>query len=244
MGLEFNSLMEVDRTQPHAELDGTDIDARLTRYREQAVVNFIQTKHPLADEGSYYNINNAQTGLATAAAVTAFSATNPFLTIYNNSSPSDDFAKKIYFDYLTLVTSAPGTAGTNLQFAIVADRGNRYLSGGTTLLPVGINQSVSLNSGARINAGNLTASTPTTGARTLVGNRFMKGAIPVIGDQYQVRFGTSDLADQIATATITFSTNNTGPIMIGPDETLLVYLWLPSQSAASSYIPEMGYWER
>lgn len=244
MGLEFNSMMEVDRTQPHAELDGVDIDARLTRYREQAVVNFITTKHPLADEGSYYTVNNAQTGLATAAAPTAFSATNPFLTIYNNASPSDDFAKRIYFDYMTFVATAPGTGGTNLQFAIVADRGNRYSSGGTLLSTIGINQSVSLNSGAKINAGNVTATAATASARTLVGNRYMKGAIPVIGDQYTIRFGNTDVTDQLVTSTITFSSNNVGPIVIGPDETLLVYFWLPSQSAASSYVPEIGYWER
>ena len=244
MGLEFNSLMEVDRTLPHAELDGVDIDARLTRYREQAVVNYITTKHPLADEGTYYNINSAQTGLATAAAPTAFSATNPFLTIYNNASPSDDFAKKLYFDYLTLLVTATGTLGTSVQFAIVADRGNRYSSGGTQLLPVGVNQSVSLNSGAKFFAGNITATTPTNGARFLVGNRFMKGAIPVVGDQYSVRFGTTDVTDQILSSVITFSTNNAGPVMIGPDETLLVYIWLPAQAAASSYAPEMGYWER
>lgn len=237
---------EVDRTLPHAELDGADVDPRLTRYREQAVVNFVNTKHPLADEGTYFTTNNAQTGLATAAAPTAFSATNPFLLMYNTASPSDDFAQRIYIDYTTLVATAAGTAGTNVQFAIVIDRATRYTSGGTDLTAniKGVNQSVSRSTIARAYAGNIVCSAASVNARTIVGNRYMKGAIPAAGDTFTVRYGTTDVIDMIGASTTVFSTNNVPPVIIGPDETMTLHIWLPSQSAASSYAPEIGWWER
>lgn len=237
---------EVDRTLPHAELDGADVDPRLTRYREQAVVNFVNTKHPLADEGTYFTTNNAQTGVATAAAPTAFSGTNPFLVIYNTASPSDDFAQRIYVDYMTLIATAAGTAAASVQFAAVLDRATRYTSGGTELTAniKGVNMSVSRATIARVWAGNITASAASINARTIVGNRFMKGAIPVIGDTYTVRCGTTDVIDMIGVSTVVFSTNNIPPLIVGPDETLTIHLWFPSQSAASSYAPELGWWER
>lgn len=243
--MDFTPMMEVDRTRPHAELDGTDMDPRLSRYREQMVVPSVCTKHPLADEGSYFVTNNAQTGIANAAAPTSFSATNPFILIYNNGTPSDDFAPRFYIDYAMLLATAAGTGGTSVQFAITKDRGNRYTSGGTDLTAnisnVGPTSMASL---ARVFAGNITASAASASARTIIGNRFFKGAIPVAGDQYSVRFGPAGVSDIISISTILANTQNLPPIVLGPDESLLIHLWLPAQSAASSYAPELGWWER
>ena len=237
--------MEVDRTKPHPELDGTDTDPRLSRYREQMVIPSVLLKHPLVDEGSYFTCNNAQTGLATAAAPTAFSATNPFLLIYNPSRPSDDFAQRIYIDYLMLLATAAGTGGTSLQMAVTRDNSNRYVSGGTELT-LGITNTgpTSQASIAKVYCGNITASAATASAKTLVGNRFVKGAIPVAGDQYTFRSGSASMADGITISTIMANVQNLPPIVLGSDESLLVHLWLPAQSAASSFAPELGWWER
>lgn len=245
MSMDVTPEMEVDRTRPHAELDGTDVDPRLSRYREQMVVPAIVTKHALVDEGSYFIANNAQTGLATAAAPVAFSATNPFLLIFNGSNPSDDFASRIYLDYLMLLATAAGTAGANVQFAITKDLGNRYTSGGTDLTPFIANTGpTSLGSLTRVYAGNITASAASGNAKTLVGNRWLKGAIPVIGDQYTARFGAAGVPDVLSISTILANVQNLPPIVLGPNESLLFHLWLPSQSAASSFAPELGWWER
>lgn len=255
MTLEAAFIGEVDRTKPHAELDGTDIDCRLSRYRELSVVPMVVTKHPLVDEGSYFTVNNNQTGLATSATPTAFSATNPFLLIYNGANPSDDFAARIYFDYLLLAVTAAGTAGTSVQMAITKDRGNRYTSGGTDLTaniaPTGPS---SIGTLTRVYAGNITASAATANAKTVVGNRFLKvmtAPAPTVGDQYTIRSGAANIVESIfysnATTTLTATVNttqNVPPIVLGPDESLLVHLWLPAQSAASSYAPEFSWWER
>lgn len=245
MALEVAITGEVDRTKPHAELDGTDIDPRLSRYRELMVIPSVLTKHPLVDEGSYFACNNGQTGLATAAAPTAFSATNPFLIIFNGSDASDDFAQRIYLDYVMLLATAAGTGGTSLQFAVTLDPGNRYVSGGSEITTnsktTGPTSTASL---ARVYAGNLTASAASASVKTLIGNRWMKGAIPVAGDQYTARFGSPDVTDSLTVSTIAQSVNSLPPMVIGPNQSLLVHVWLPAQSAASSFAPELGWWER
>lgn len=236
---------EVDRTRPHAELDGTDIDMRLSRYRELCVNPMSYLKHPLADEGSYFAVTNAQTGLATAAAPTAFSATNPFLLIYNSGRPGDDFAPRYSIDAISLIATAAGTGGTNVQMAITKDFGNRYTSGGTDLTPNIVNTGpTSTVPTARIFAGNITATAASSNAKTIIGNRFLKGAIPIAGDMYAMRFGSPSLPDMISISTILYSINNLPPIVLGPDESLLVHLWLTAQSAASSFLPEVSWYER
>lgn len=245
--MEFTPEMEVDRTRPHAELDGTDTDPRLSRYREQMVLPAHVLKHPLADEGSYFVTNNAQTGLATAAAPVAFSATNPFLIVYNKSTPSDDFNLRTYLDYAMLLATAAGTGGASVQFAVTLDRGNRYTSGGTEITANNVVTGPSNASGAsitRVWAGNITASAASSSSRTIVGNRFLKGAIPVAGDEYTIRCGSASCPDSITISTIMKTVVNLPPIIVGPDESALFHIWLPSQSAASSYAPELGWWER
>lgn len=253
--MDFIPLMEVDRTKPHPELDGTDVDPRLSRYREQMMVPSILTKHPLADEGSYFVANNGQTGIATAAAPVAFSATNPFLVIFNGANPSDDFAPRLYLDYAMLMVTAAGTAGTSVQIAITKDLGNRYTSGGTDLtLAIANTGPTSSGSLTRVYAGNITASAASSNAKTVVGNRTLKNMTapaPTIGDQYTLRSGAADMAENLiysnAGTTLTQVLNMTQsvpPIIIGPNESLLIHLWIVTQSAASSYAPELGWWER
>lgn len=255
MGIDVVPEMEVDRTKPHPELDGTDVDPRLTRYREQAVVNYIFTKHPLADEGSYFVCQNNQTGIATAAAPTAFSATNPFLLIYNGGNASDDFAPRLYIDYIMLLVTAAGTAGTSVQFAITKDVGNRYTSGGTDLTSNIANCGpTSQGTLVRAYAGNITASAASANVKTMTGNRVFKtmtAPAPTIGDEYTARFGAANIVESMQylnnATTLTSNLNNTKnlvPVVIGPNESFLFHLWLPAQSAASSYAPEFGWWER
>lgn len=127
------------------------------------------------------------------------------------------------------------------------DTGNRYSSGGTNLTSLITSPNMdagSVKSNAQVYAGNLTAAAATASVRTIVGNRYMKGAIPVIGDTYTARFGSSDMSDQIGASAIVFSTNNVAPVVIGPGQCALVHLWLLTQSAASSYAPELSWWER
>jgi hypothetical protein len=62
--------------------------ARFGKYDEVYVVPLMPDMAASPLEGTYFVACNAQTGLATAAAPTAFSATNPFLYIYNGDNPA------------------------------------------------------------------------------------------------------------------------------------------------------------
>lgn len=197
----------------------------------------------IADIGQYFAANNAQTGIATAAAPTSFSATNPFLAIVNKDSVN---GKNIYLDYVTLLATAAGTAGASLQVAVTLDNTNRYTSGGTDITAniVNTNGNAGTKSIAQVVAGNITASSATGNVRTVVGNRFLKGAIPVAGDEYTLKFGGVDAPAAIQISTISKVAINVPKIVIPPGWTALIHIWLPSQSGASSYAPELGWIER
>jgi hypothetical protein len=218
------------------------VNVRTDQYGNLSVNNRIPTKGALALEGVYYSANNAQSGIATAAAVTAFSAVNPFLTIWNTASASNTASAHIVLDYISLVATAAGTGGTSLQCAVVIDSYNRYTSGGTALTPQK-SDSYGAPSIAQVYAGNIVAAAALSSARTPVGLRYLKGAIPVAGDTYTLQFGSVDSVSSLQAATITFSEQHMPPIAVNPGEIALVYIWLPSQSAASSYAPEIGWYE-
>lgn len=200
--------------------------------------------HNAAAEGSYFCVSNAQTGIATAAAPTAFSDTNPFIAIYNKDAAG---GKSIYIDFCTLVATAAGTAGTSLQVATQIDINvDRYTSGGTDMTAniVNVNGGASGASIAKVRAGNITASAKTSQARQITGNRWLSGAIPVIGDTYVMKFGATDSIANMSISTVKKVVENFPKIVIPPQGSALIHLWLPSQSAASSYIPELGWIER
>ncbi len=217
-------------------------NVRTDQYGNLTVNNRIATKAALALEGVYFSANNAQAGIATGATLTALVATTPFITIWNTGNPSSPTASHIVLDYITLVATAAGTAGASLQCAIVIDSYNRYTSGGTALVPQK-SDSYGAASVAQIYAGNIVAAAALSSARTPVGLRYLKGAIPVIGDTYTLQFGSVDSVMSLQAATITYSLQHAPAIAINPGEMALVYIWLPSQSAASSYAPEIGWYE-
>jgi hypothetical protein len=198
----------------------------------------------LVEDGGYFTVNNGQTGIATAAAPTAFSDTNPFIAIYNQEAAG---GKSIELDFLALIATAPGTSGTSLQVAAQLDLNvDRYTSGGSDLTPniKNPNGNASGTSIAKVRAGNITASAKSSLARTIIGNRWLSGAIPVIGDTYILKFGAVDQVANMSISVIKKVIEGVPKIIIPPQGSCLIHLWLPAQAAASSYIPEMGWAER
>jgi hypothetical protein len=87
------------------------------------------------------------------------------------------------------------------------------------------------------------ASAASTSAR-LLGGGVWKISIPVVGDTYTACFGNLQFPMGSSIATIANNAYNHPPVVIGPQQCFLFYLWLPSQSGATSYEIEMGWWER
>jgi hypothetical protein len=105
------------------------------RYGEGAVGSLVRKAHLLADEGSYFTANNAQTGIIEGVQ-TGFVVTAPTLYLANTADPGDLTARSIGVDYIDLSVQTAGATGTAVQgkaLALYLTKGNNYSSGGTDL---------------------------------------------------------------------------------------------------------------
>ncbi len=205
---------------------------------EQYVLSSVPTKALLAQEGSYFTANNNQSGLATAASPNAFSATNPFILLTNGATANTIVVP----DYIALVPTAAGTAGSDIQCAITKDVSARYTSGGTALTVAKTNFA-GAGAVSTLYPGNITAAAATASVQTPVGLRYLQKAIPVVGDLYWLQFGSVDGAVTQGKQVINFTSQGLPPVVVNPGETLLFHLWLTAQTGASSYAVEVGFWE-
>lgn len=206
-----------------------------------------------ADEGAYFVANNAQTGVAMTTTL-AFSATAPFVIIQNTAAAG---GKKIYLDYLDLVTTAAGSAASGLtliQAAVYVDSILRYSSGGSVLTAniASPNISVSPTSVAAVYAGAITAAAASA-ARAICGLRTIRPTVSatvadVVGETKHFSFSGGALAHGGA---ITVASPNVipvqmPPIIVGPQQSALIYLFYAAGGTpvAASYAPELGWSER
>jgi hypothetical protein len=232
--------------------DGGQNDAsiRLDPYFGIVTQPMVRKSHSLVDEGSYYTANNAQSGIASAYN-TAYTATAPFMTVYNGNVQG----LSAFVDYLALVTIAAGACTTTAGYiaaASVLDSGNRYSAGGSVLTAVNSDPSNAGVPGLTINAGAVTAAAATAAVRTQVGIRNLRPGVSttvinVVGDMNLVNFGSVEGA----VGSITVANANIMPqafpaVKIPPGFTWLFYLWYPVMSApsAATFAPELGLWMR
>lgn len=237
----------VSRRLPQPDVNGgrDGEPMRTSIYGDQYVKAIFADDTALADEGSLYAAS-AQ-GVATIAAQSSLADTAPFLLIKNdNELLGDQPSRRIYLRRLTLVNTAPGTAGASLRFAVKVDAVNslRYTSGASGLIAaagVNVNMDDARVSRALIYSGPIVATAATGSVRKLA-ETLLKNAIPAAGDEYTVVFGATDTPAPRAAAT--WCVKRYSPVIIGPQQWAAVHIWLPSQSAASSYDIELEYAER
>jgi hypothetical protein len=257
----------VSRVLPAPVQDGQESErpVRLDRYGALYVQTEVPKMHTLSDEGSYFVVNNAQTAIADGKAI-AFVATTPTLLLANNDSPSNPNGKRIYIDYIDLTVSTAGVTATALTaswVALVTDQGNRYNgSSGTDMSAkiVSSNQDNPLRSSiAQTVFGAITATAATATARTIVGQRMTR--LPAValtgpnllGDRVRLEFGGVEVESVASLGTGPAVQANPiqqtikfPPVIVGPGQSLLVYTWAQATtySTATSYFPEIGWWER
>lgn len=249
MGIESLIKGKVARELPTSDIDGArdGEPLRIAQYGEAVVMPLASKGLVAADEGSHFIATNPTpgTGIATIAALASLVDTSPFILI-RNDNPVATVKTRIYLDYLKLVCTAVGTAGTAVRYAIKTDSaGNRYTSGGSMITPVCTNRDSDRSSMAQIYAGALVAAAATSGR--LLGHGLFRSAIPVINDSYMLNFGGSDPAPTALVnngATLTNANAVHPPVVIGPGQWCAIHIWLPSQSAASSWEFELSYVER
>lgn len=246
MGLDGLLYGWISRVLPQAESDNDPGKVRLARYGELITVGAVRKQAALADEGSYFVANNAGTGVATAAAPTAFSDTAPFLSIFNTDSYSNPNYKRIHLDIAKFIVTAAGTAGTGLAIQIKLDNTNRYSSAGTQLFPTSPNMDVPKSASVadvRFLPTNVAVG---TSGRTVVGRQDVlvgTTANLVVGLTGIANFGGVEAVGQLSAAGVA-SCTAFPPVIIGPQQCCVINFLIPAQSAASSWTPEIGWWER
>lgn len=262
----------VQRLLPSPFTDDRDNDRSLRggRYGELYVLPIGRKQHNLAEEGSYFVTQNAQSGIVTALLGAAFAETtlSPVLHIVNTDS--GDKGKSIFLDYLNLIVTTVGaaaSAATNLLFAWTLDQSDRYTSGGTDLTAgaaagggtMSPNSGVSKRSSiAQIYFGGLTLAAASSKRRIIVPQRLLRvqNSATVVGalqDEARMNFGgvehpnPSSLLDLTTAKTVGYREHfQLPPLVIGPGHNATLHIWSPGQALSTgvTYLPEMGHWER
>jgi hypothetical protein len=247
---------QASRILPQGVPDTVDEILRVGRYGEAYVEPMIRKQHLLADEGSYFTVNNAQTGIATPA-VASFGATTPLIVISNTDSVNST-GKRIYLDNITLITTAAGgwaSAGVNEQLMTYLDTGDRYTSGGTDLSSLIVNPNMDApfrNSVARVRFGAITAAAASGSVRCINGLRILRPAVSatvadVVGETKVLNFGGVEamLNGSITVANANMISIPLPPVIIGPQQCLLIYFVLNGTTpSAASFAPEISWFER
>lgn len=240
----------VSESLPGGLVDGVTRPQRFARYGELMQILLTGAKnHQLVNEASYYTAVNptAGTAILDTAALTGFVTTTPTMTVFNGNAVTTNGipGKSLYLDFLRLNVVAPGTTGTNWNWAMYLDTGNRFTSGGTAITPVNANMASSNTSNAVVNFGAITA--PAANAQRKIIAQPGRTVIKVAGDEYLFAFG--DTAP-VSTGMIMEGTAQLNrvfqcpPIVVPPQCTFLFYEWGASQNTAASFEFGLGYWER
>ena len=246
---DTNEIGRVSRQLPQPTVDGQPAVQRLGRYGGAYTENVIPKMHTLADEGSYFVSNNSGTGVATIAAPTSFTDTAPLWTINNTDTAQNAANKRIYLDWLRITETAAGTGGVDLRFRLVLD--NTVPSGGTVLT------SLNTNSDVPKSASIATTRILPVGIAQSGNSRVLVGTLIAIPTQTTplaalsevfLNFGGVDTMTPIysaaASANIIKVAYGLPPIVIGAGAVLMLEFLITSQSAASSWTVEAGWWER
>lgn len=197
-------------------------------------------RHNILDQECYFTASSPTpgTGLATIAAQASLAGTAPFLMIRPGA------VKSVYLDYVRLIATAAGTAGTAIRFAVRNDATKAAPTGGSTLTSVNAFRGSAVASSALVYAGALAAAAD--GSPLLVCSGLVRPVIPVVGDSYYFAFGgNSAPPNSLAPAGTAIAERYFAlpPVAVKPSNVFQFHIWLPSQSAASSYEVELGYWE-
>jgi hypothetical protein len=230
--------------------DGPDQErfARMGRYGDVKVEPSWLTEHMPADEGAYMMASMLPGATALQLGLSAaFSATVGAFVLGNSDVAG---GKRLYPRQLRLAQSVAPTSGIDLRYAIVIDSKDRTpttISSGTggsgpgTPATVTAYRSpvacVNMDASPAIvgvpffplsTAGGAPPTIPSAGpnARTIVGNGYIKNSIPVVKDQYLLNFADVGAPGSFqAAAALAKLVEGVPPIVIGPGQFMVIYLW-------------------
>jgi len=169
------------------KIDGT-IDTegvRRTGYSEEYVMPF--SRRVAADEGGYWIARNVTpgTGVAGHAAPQTHDTEKAFIML-KSGLPNES----VYLDFIKLVVTAAGTAGSLNYATHTVDKGRTFSSGGGDLTVVRTNLAVPNNSPFNLaKIGAVVPGEPNSGDARIVAHQRVRTVIPVVGDVVLFTFG-------------------------------------------------------
>lgn len=211
--------------------------------------------YALCDEGKLFVITNPTVGTGIAQTICVDDAATassthaqfaPALLIYNSNSPSDPKAASIYLRHLKLICTVAPASATRWDYSWRMDNLNRYSSGGSAITPVNPNPNSSYATKALVYFGAIVPTALPSATARLVARGVLDSAIPVVNDQYLMRFGNFGLMDQLNGGTTAKSaTHNIPPICIPPGWCVALDMWGASNAVTpASWEFEGSYVER
>ncbi len=243
--------LRIGRGIPSANADSTDQPARGGRYGETFTVGLPNTKHALADEGSYYTAVNPTQGTGIVSNITAaYSATaSGFIYMRNTESVTAAAPKRIYLDYIKLMCSVVPGSAVVWQYQIILDYSTaaRYTSGGAAPTLNNVNGDSANASVASVYWGPLLTVAGTSQRILCRGNLSTK--IPVVYETNILTFGAMNMGGSAIAASGAAYSGRTEignpPIVLGASQNLVLFLYGYNNSATAYEAEvEMGWWER
>jgi hypothetical protein len=235
-------------------------------YGDLKVESIWPTEHLQADEGAYMVACMApgqaviNTGIAAA-----YNAVAPTLVLFNNAPLG---GPNLYPKYFRMGVSVIPSSAANVQFSLVVDPANRqpaaaYVTNtagtvgpGTGAANKGYRSQIScvnmnvnpqingiayLPNGTTSDAAGITVPSASAGARIIVGNGMLKYSAPIALDQYTIQFGGTDRGGTIqAAAALCKIVEHAPPVVVGPQQTMLLYLWCPSNITLGFVFSDMS----
>ena len=247
--------MSIDDVKGHGECRRESLVAsaagvtratRLSLFGEQMVQAVGKGAYAHADEGKYFIATNPTpgTGIAGLAAADGYDDEQALCIIQNTATAGSDV--RLYLDYIKLQTTVAGTNGTNVTWATHIDESARYVSGGTTYTPTNLNLDSNETANATVYFGAVVASAAGSTAVKL-GSGNLRTAITVVGDEYTLDFGGPRVADSgniVAGSAIAKLRVAHCPVVLSPQDCLILAVNAASQTVASQFEFEVGFWER
>lgn len=236
------------RLIPTAAGEGIPIAQRGSPYGEAVMVGAYGSKmYVPGEEGRYFlGVNPTPgTGIAGHAAPTTIDNTKPLVFLRNNAAMGSN--RRVFLDYIKLLVTAAGTNGTNVRYACKVDSGGTRFSSGPAVTAIA---NACIGSGetpqAELRFGAVVATAATAAVR-LLNHGIVRPVITVVEDIYLFTFGQSEKRLNALAPGGTAIANveiNCVPICLDPQTTFLLHIASASQSAASSYEYEVGWFER
>ena len=199
----------------------------------------------IAEVGQYFLATNPTPGTGVAGIAAADGNNDLENLVHINNESSAGTGKRIYLDYIRLQPTAAGANGTTTTWVAKIDSADRYASGGSEITPVNVNMDSTTASTAEGYFGAVVTSAASS--QRVLGHGTIRSVITVVGDSYLFDFGGDKKVPMSGLATAGTAALHAvipvAPVVLGPGDSFMLQLNAASQSGASSYEFQIGWWE-